>query len=92
MLLARDRLYHYNLHHPTDATASNILAVLYEMEAMYQSAVESYTTALKLLDPKSEVIASNYSKLPLYLSARDLCIPTSQRRFPGENPPLPKWF
>ena len=59
VLLARDRLYHYNLHHPSDATASNMLAVLYEAEGMYQSAVETYTTALHLLDTHSEVIASN---------------------------------
>ena len=60
VLLARDRLYHYNLHHPTDARASNMLAVLYEAEGMYQSAVETYAIALNLLDPNSEVIASNH--------------------------------
>ncbi|KAI6649247.1 Tetratricopeptide repeat protein 37 [Oopsacas minuta] len=53
LLLARDRLYHYSLHH-SNATASNMLAVLYEMEGVYTLAVDTYMIAIHMLDTESK--------------------------------------
>ena len=55
LLLARDRLYHYTLQHPTNSAANNMLGVLFEMEGLYRSAVSSYEQALLPLDTNSKV-------------------------------------